>query len=153
MNQDRNNIKTSIQIQRLPGEVYEAIVNPVRMAGYFIAKGSGRLDQPNPVQWSWPEFDGNFEIHPGKCIPLQFVSFYWDGAENLRTYVEMQLEAVGQDTKVTVRETADDRSEPDINWLKNNMEGWANFLACLKANLEYGINLRRGAFEFMRKNT
>jgi hypothetical protein len=28
-------------------------------------------------------------------------------------------------------------------------EGWANFLACMKAYLEYGINLRTGAFDFM----
>ena len=30
-------------------------------------------------------------------------------------------------------------------------EGWANFLACLKAYLEYGINLRKGAFDYMKK--
>jgi hypothetical protein len=33
-----------------------------------------------------------------------------------------------------------------------NTEGWANFLACMKAYLEYGIQLRKGAFDFMRKN-
>ena len=32
-----------------------------------------------------------------------------------------------------------------------NTEGWANFLACLKAYLEYGINLRKGAFDFLKK--
>ena len=26
----------------------------------------------------------------------------------------------------------------------------SNFLACLKAYLEYGINLRKGAFDFMK---
>jgi hypothetical protein len=26
------------------------------------------------------------------------------------------------------------------------VEGWTNFLCCLKAYLEYGINLRRGAY-------
>lgn len=33
-----------------------------------------------------------------------------------------------------------------------NTEGWANFLACMKAYLEYDIQLRKGAFDFMRKN-
>ena len=33
-----------------------------------------------------------------------------------------------------------------------NTEGWANFLACMKAYLEYGIQLRKGAFDFMREN-
>jgi len=32
-----------------------------------------------------------------------------------------------------------------------NTGGWANFLACLKAYLEYGINLRKDSFDFMAK--
>jgi hypothetical protein len=36
-------------------------------------------------------------------------------------------------------------------WLMGNTEGWANFLACLKAYLEYGINLRKGAFDFLKR--
>jgi hypothetical protein len=39
--------------------------------------------------------------------------------------------------------------EKGIKWLQGNTAGWANFLACLKAYLEYGINLRKGAFDFM----
>lgn len=35
------------------------------------------------------------------------------------------------------------------NGVHYNTEGWANFLACLKAYLEYGINLRKGAFDFL----
>lgn len=38
-------------------------------------------------------------------------------------------------------------SNPDMG----NTDGWANFLACLKAYLEYGINLRKGAFDFLKK--
>jgi hypothetical protein len=33
-----------------------------------------------------------------------------------------------------------------IDWQKGNAEGWANFPACLKAYLEYGIN----GFDFHR---
>jgi uncharacterized protein YndB with AHSA1/START domain len=51
--------------------------------------------------------------------------------------------------KITEREMEND--ETGINWLKGNTEGWANFLACLKAYLEYGINLRKGGFDFLRK--
>ncbi|MEZ5019958.1 MAG: hypothetical protein R2756_07515 [Bacteroidales bacterium] len=39
--------------------------------------------------------------------------------------------------------------EAGLKWLQGNTAGWANFLACLKAYLEYGINLRVGAFDFM----
>jgi hypothetical protein len=41
--------------------------------------------------------------------------------------------------------------EAGRRWLMQNTEGWANFLACLKAWLEYGINLRKGAFDFLKR--
>jgi len=51
------------------------------------------------------------------------------------------------DTFITIIEKDRDNDERGIKWLKGNTQGWANFLACLKAYLEYGINLRKGAFD------
>ena len=53
-------------------------------------------------------------------------------------------------TVVTVTEKSLPNDEAGIKWLKGNTEGWANFLACLKAYIEYGINLRKGAFEHIK---
>jgi hypothetical protein len=49
------------------------------------------------------------------------------------------------------RVNGNELNEDNLNWALENSEGWANFLACMKAYLEYGIQLRKGAFEFMRK--
>ncbi len=43
-------------------------------------------------------------------------------------------------------------NEMGLQWFGGNTEGWANFLACLKAYLEFGINLRKGGFDFMKKS-
>jgi hypothetical protein len=51
----------------------------------------------------------------------------------------------------TVTEKVMDVDEAGIKWLMSNTGGWANFLACLKAYLEHGINLRKGAYDFLRK--
>jgi hypothetical protein len=53
----------------------------------------------------------------------------------------------GNETFVTITEGTKDNTDAGINWLRRNTEGWANFLACLKAWLEYGINLIKGAFD------
>jgi uncharacterized protein YndB with AHSA1/START domain len=37
-------IKAAIQIQKPVNEVFEAIVDPAKMAHYFIASGSGRME-------------------------------------------------------------------------------------------------------------
>lgn len=59
----------------------------------------------------------------------------------------MKLEEVKPGlTYVRITEKSKENNEAGIGWLKRNTEGWANFLACLKAWLEYGINLRKDAF-------
>ena len=147
---DTLSIKATIQVQKPVNEVFEAIVDPSKMSGYFIESGSARLEEGKTVTWKWPEFDGDNPVRGGRIEKDSYVSFYWDGAENTETLVEMKLEAVGQDTKITVTEGTLSNDEKGIKWLKGNTEGWANFLACLKAYLEYGINLRKGAFDFMK---
>jgi len=54
-------------------------------------------------------------------------------------------------TLVSISEKAMDNNEEGLKWLSGNSFGWSNFLACLKAYLEYDINLRKGAFDFMKK--
>lgn len=52
-------------------------------------------------------------------------------------------------TVVRISEKQKDKDDEGIQWLMQQAEGWANFLASLKAWMEYGINLRKGAFDFM----
>jgi uncharacterized protein YndB with AHSA1/START domain len=64
-----------------------------------------------------------------------------------QTLVEINLkENAGEKTFVSVTEKSKLNNEAGILWLRRNTEGWANFLACMKAWLEYGIHLRNGAF-------
>ena len=54
-------------------------------------------------------------------------------------------------TIVRVNEHGKELNDENLKWALENSGGWANFLACMKAYLEYGIQLRKGAFDFMRK--
>lgn len=142
-------IKTAIQIQKPATEVFEAIIDPAKMSNYFISKGSGRMEDGKQIFWSFPEFDLEFPIRIGKTEMDKYISFYWemDGVDLL---VEITLTSrADKSTLVSITEKSRNLDESGIKWLKGNTEGWANFLACLKAWLEYGINLRKGAFEFM----
>lgn len=143
-------IKVAIQILKPVSEVFEAIVDPEKMANYFIAKGSGRMEEGKEIEWKFPEFDMQFPITVGKIEKDNYISYYWDVNEK-KNLVEITLASFGKDTVVTVTEKGMENNEEGISWLMGNTEGWANFLACLKAYLEYGINLRKGAFEFRRE--
>ncbi|OJX52327.1 MAG: ATPase [Flavobacterium sp. 38-13] len=144
-------IKVAIQILKPVSEVFEAIVDPEKMANYFIAKGSGRMEEGKEIEWKFPEFDMQFPITVGKIEKDKYVSYYWDVNEK-KNLVGITLAPLGKDTVVTVTEKGMENNEEGISWLMGNTEGWANFLACLKAYLEYGINLRKGAFEFRRED-
>ena len=71
-----------------------------------------------------------------------------DNENPKRLLVEIKLDTYKNDTVVKVTEKSMPNNEKGINWLKGNTEGWANFLACMKAWLEYGVHLRKGAFDF-----
>jgi len=143
---ERLEITAKLQIGKPAQEVYEAIIDPAKMSNYFISGSSGRMEEGKTLQWRFPEFDMEFPVLVGKLIRDEYISYYWtvDGEKLL---VEMTLLAAnGNSTIVTVTEKSRDKDEAGLKWLMQNTEGWANFLACLKAWLEYGINLRKGAF-------
>lgn len=142
--------KASIQIQKPHHEVYDAIINPSKMNQYFIASSTGAIETGKIVEWKFPEFDDIFPV-VGVDLKLdEYISFDWSGGVD-DMLVEIFLEKTKNDStivKVIEHEMNDD--EAGIKQLLGQTEGWANFLACLKAYLEYGINLRKGAFDFMK---
>ncbi len=143
-------VNAAIQIQKPAAEIFEAIVNPEKMSNYFISESTGRMEEGENLIWKFPEFEDQAPVRVGKTEFNKFISFYWiiEGEELL---TEINLEAVNDNsTVVRISEKSMENNEAGIKWLKGNTEGWANFLACLKAYLEFGINLRKGGFDFLK---
>jgi uncharacterized protein YndB with AHSA1/START domain len=142
-------IKAALQILKPVNEVFEAIVDPIKMSNYFISKSSGKMEEGKQIMWKFPEFDAEFPVRVGKIEINKYISFSWD-MDSIELLVEIALTSKDNNaTIVTITEKGRNNDEAGIKWLKGNTEGWANFLACLKAYLEYGINLRKGAFDFL----
>jgi uncharacterized protein YndB with AHSA1/START domain len=144
-------IKQEIQVQKPVHEVFQAIIDPAKMTGYFISNSSGSMEEGKEIEWQFPEFEEKFTIKVNKMEPDKYISYYWE-VEGKSLLVEIRLSPKeNNSTLVTVTEKSMPNDEKGIKWLAGNTGGWSNFLACLKAYLEYGINLRKGAFDFMRK--
>ena len=144
-------INTRIQVAKRRDEVFESIVDPGKMANYFISWGSGNMEEGKIIQWKFAEFEETFNVRIGEIRKPVFISFYWE-IEKQEMKVEIKLEEISESsTLVSVSESGKECDDAGIAWLKGNTEGWANFLACLKAYLEYGINLRQGAFDFLKR--
>ena len=146
-------VKAAIQISKPVNEVFEAIVDPAQMTNYFISKSNGRMEENKKIIWRFPEFAMDVPIRTGKIEKNKSITFYWD-SDGIELLTEMTLTPkANNSTLVSVTEKSRENDEAGIKWLIGNTEGWANFLACLKAWLEYGINLRKGAFDFMSEKT
>lgn len=144
-------IKTAIQISKPPTEVFDAIVNPEKMSNYFISESTGNMEEGKTITWRFAEFEGEVRIGVKRLIPDELIAFEWEGAKAKKLLVSISLTKMPDNStlvKVTEGKMANDKV--GIQWFGNNTEGWANFLACLKAYLEHGINLRKGAFEFRK---
>jgi uncharacterized protein YndB with AHSA1/START domain len=140
--------KAALQIQKPVEVVFEGIVNPEKMTKYFISESNGRLDAGKEVIWKFPEFEDKFPVREIKIEDNHSISFVWDP----ETVVKITLEKLPDNsTLVRVNENGKEFNEDNLKWALDNSGGWANFLACMKAYLEYGVQLRKGAFDFMRK--
>ena len=141
-------IKAGLKISKAPHDVFEAIVDPVQMINYFISKSTGRMEEGKNVTWKFPEMEMEFLVRINKIEADKYISFYWFDFDNTETHVEITLvPKEDNSTFVSITEKSRNNDEAGIKWLQGNTEGWANFLACLKAWLEYRINLRKNAFD------
>jgi uncharacterized protein YndB with AHSA1/START domain len=150
MTKDKLEINVKMQIQRPAHQVFESIIKPDKMSYYFISKSSGPMETGAELIWNFPEFEKDYPIRVGKIKKDKYISFYWM-MDDIELLVEMNLkEQADNSTLITITEKSRDNDEAGLKWLSGNSFGWANFLTCLKGYMEYKINLRKGAFDFMK---
>lgn len=144
---NRLKAKAGLTVLKLASEVFDAIVDPEKMKNYFISSGSAKMEEGKEIQWSFPEMDMSFPVTIKKLVPNELVSFEWGDPKEGTTTVEIRLSAKGDRTAIRIVEGERELNAAGLEWMQRNTEGWANFLACMKAWLEYGVHLRKGAFE------
>lgn len=140
--------EASLQILKPIEVVFECIVNRHHLTQYFISESDADLEDGKNVVWKFPEFEERFPITEVKTTSPRAISFTWDP----ETRVTIELTPYDKEsTVVKVTEGSKEMSEDNLKWLISNVGGWSNFLASMKAYLEYGVGLRKGAYDFMRK--
>jgi uncharacterized protein YndB with AHSA1/START domain len=145
-------VNAALQINKPVNEVFNAIIDAKKMSGYFISTSSGDMEEGKQITWKFPEFDMSFPVRVESVELNKYISFFWNDFDGRELMVEITLsDRPANSTLVSITEKSRENDESGIKWLKGNTEGWANFLACLKAFLEFGINLRKGGFDFMIK--
>jgi uncharacterized protein YndB with AHSA1/START domain len=87
-----------------------------------------------------------------RLTPNEKVVLRWDGGTiegqpPYKTRVEMKFEPLDDGgTMVTIAEGGWQESQAGLKKSYLNCEGWTQMMCCMKAYLEYGINLREGYY-------
>jgi len=140
-------VQQQMNILRPVAEVFDALVNPEKLSGYFTTTASGPLAAGATVEWGWADYEcgASHTIQVTSVEQGRRVAFYWS-ATGKDTLVEFSFASVSEAvTQVKVDETGWEMDETGVQSLLQQTEGWVHMLTCMKAWLEYdGINLRKG---------
>lgn len=132
--------------------VFESVYNPKKLSSYFTTAGaSAAMDTGKTVMWEFADFPGAFPVKIIESKKNEKLVFEWeanDGAGSgagYNTTVEMSFRALDNNiTEVKILETGWKENDSSLKAAFGNAQGWMQMICCLKAYVEYGINLRKG---------
>jgi uncharacterized protein YndB with AHSA1/START domain len=137
--------QVQLKIRRPAAEVFDAVVDPGKLSGYFVQSASGPLVEGATVQWEFHEAPGAFDVVVREVVPGERVVLEWPAATGGQNRVEMTFKPLDDGaTLVQISESGWPEGADGLEASHGNAGGWMHMMACLKAYLEYGINLRAG---------
>lgn len=137
-------------------EVFEAVVDPKQLSGYFTTGGAqGRLETGATVTWDFADFPGAFPVRVTEVVPDKKIVLHWAAADGTPdqggaydTTVTMMFEGLEDGrTLVTIAETGWRDTAAAQKAAFGNCEGWTGMLCALKVYVEHGINIREGFYK------
>ena len=134
-------ITTKMKITKPASEVFEAIVDPEKMGGYWFSSGTGRVEQGKTITWRYEEYGAEGDIHVLEVNENKKIVFNWG-----ETTVTMTFEETDGGTIIEVTESGLKADDPDIvAKMMGQKEGWVYMLTCMKGYLENGITTLRAS--------
>lgn len=138
--------KAFIQINKPVDLVFNAISEKKHITQYFIGSSDGDMEEGKTLKWEFADFPGAFPVKILRLHANKEIQFTWE--EDTVVKITFQ-ENTGTNTIVNISEGTRLLNKENLDWVISSTGGWTNFLACLKAYLEYDIILRKGAFDYL----
>ncbi|KRF39208.1 SRPBCC family protein [Paenibacillus sp. Soil787] len=140
-----NNL-TKFKIVKPVNEVFEALIDPVKMSNYWFSSGSGRLEQGKMITWRYEEYEAQVDIKVLEIEVNKKIVFQWGATDDGNVVTITLKELDNSSTVIEVNEEGFNENDEDLlSQLIDNKEGWVYMLTCLKGYLEFGVNGLRAA--------
>lgn len=144
------NFTVRTKILKPSSEVFAAIVSSDSIVKYFTDKASGDLKEDDQVIWTWEEY-GDYPVTVKTIKTNSLIVLEWDsqdlhktGGHSYPITVTMEFETLDDgNTMLSISESGWHTDEEiGLKGSFDNCGGWQHMAMCLKAYLEYGIDLR-----------
>lgn len=143
------------RIARPVSEVFEAVVDPGTLSGYFTTGGAqGRLETGATVMWDFHDFPGAFPVQVVKVEQNREIVLKWEAAPDdeadgpYDTTITMRFDPLDDGrTLVAITEEGWRQTEAGLKSSYGNCAGWTMMLCAMKLYVERGINLREGFYQ------
>lgn len=131
-------ITTKFKILRPTNEVFEAIVDPVKIGNFWFSSSSQRWTQGKKVTLRYDEYGAEGVINVLEVEENKKIVFSW-GEKTVVTITLKELD--NSSTIIEVSESGFRKDDPEIvTKMIGQKEGWVYMLSCLKGYLEHGVN-------------
>jgi uncharacterized protein YndB with AHSA1/START domain len=138
------------RVLRPVSDVFEAIVDPDRLSGFFVSAASGPLTEGAMVTWHFVDVGATVSATVKRVKQNELISFEW-AASGVTAKVDIMLEAINPTTtSVKIVEDGWPLDKQGVARALGQTQGWTDFLCCMKAFLYTGINLRQGRTKDIR---
>jgi uncharacterized protein YndB with AHSA1/START domain len=72
--------RVQLKIRKSAPEVFDAIVNPEKLSGYFVQTSSGPMTEGATVKWRFAEVPGEHDVQVRRVVKGQRIKFEWHAA-------------------------------------------------------------------------
>jgi uncharacterized protein YndB with AHSA1/START domain len=141
---DRVRVDVSDRVLKPIHDVFTAIVDPAKLSRFFISSASGPLKAGGTVEWVFADVGARLSVDVKETVPDRRIVFEWT-ASGTKAAVTIALEPRGSNaTLVKITEDGWPLDRDGVTQALGQTAGWTDFMCCMKADLQHGINLRAG---------
>jgi uncharacterized protein YndB with AHSA1/START domain len=125
-------------------EVFQAIVDPAKITKYFASDASAPLSPGAAVTWTFADVGVELSPEIRTVEANRRIAFDWT-ASGQKARVEIELTPFDENsTKIHIVESEFAMNDEGVKRALGQTKGWTDFIDCMRAYLEFGVQLRQG---------
>jgi uncharacterized protein YndB with AHSA1/START domain len=134
---------TKLKIEKPANEIFEAIVDPIKIGNFWFSSSSERWEQGKTITIRYDEYNAEGQIEIVEIKTNKKIVFH--DYDNHTVTITLEEQSPSSTIIEVIEDGFDENDSKLTERLVDNKEGWVYALTCLKAYLEFGVTGLRAA--------